>query len=172
MNLNVHPIVVHFPIALLTIYALMELVRFKKIAGQPYWFYVKATFVILGSLASVVAYETGKWAARAIRSDLSLRPILRLHETYASLTIVIFGVLAVAYFVAWMETTGYFKNWDFGLWKLAVWLKNLILQAPLAITLALLGLVVITITGALGGTLVYGPNIDPVVKLVNQILVK
>ena len=43
---------------------------------------------------------------------------------------------------------------------------NAVLQSPFLILMALAGLAAITITGALGGAVVYGPNIDPVVSAV------
>lgn len=41
-----------------------------------------------------------------------------------------------------------------------------VLRSPFLPFLALIGLIAITMTGALGGAIVYGPNVDPVVKFV------
>ena len=56
--MNLHPIFVHFPIALFTLYALLECARFKKLQEQTYYFYLKAFLVITGGLASSAAYIT------------------------------------------------------------------------------------------------------------------
>ena len=50
--MNIHPLLVHFPIALLTIYSLLELVPFKQIYRQSYWFYTKAIILIIGSIST------------------------------------------------------------------------------------------------------------------------
>ncbi|MFA4887422.1 MAG: hypothetical protein WC595_04365, partial [Candidatus Nanoarchaeia archaeon] len=46
----------------------------------------------------------------------------------------------------------------------------LIDKKALGIILSLIGLMLITITGALGGSIVYGTDTDPVVKLIYKIL--
>jgi len=50
-------------------------------------------------------------------------------------------------------------------------LKYFILFPPVAIVLALAGLVAITVTGGLGGAIVYGPDADPFFKLVYHFIV-
>src|ERR1051326_6600291 len=120
-NLNVHPIFVHFPVALLTIYCLLEFVRLRKVTSQPYWFYIKAMFVIIGSLATAAALITGDMAEDIVAgSDRALR--------------------------------------------------HFIIETRLVILLAFVGLAVVTITGSLGGAVAFGPNIDPVVHFIYQML--
>jgi uncharacterized membrane protein len=52
LNINVHPLLVHFPIALLVVYSLLEWVPLKKLANLSSWFYIKATFLFFGDLWS------------------------------------------------------------------------------------------------------------------------
>ncbi|KHO51327.1 MAG: hypothetical protein QT04_C0044G0036 [archaeon GW2011_AR11] len=59
MPLNIHPIFVHFPIALLSLYAVMVLIRFRKVMGLPYWSYAKAILAIAGTLGAFAALQTG-----------------------------------------------------------------------------------------------------------------
>ena len=63
--MNLHTFVVHFPVALLMIYSLCELVRFQKVLMWPSWFYIKAFFVIIGAGSSVVAFGFGEVAEHA-----------------------------------------------------------------------------------------------------------
>lgn len=51
MTTNIHPLLVHFPIALLTVYSLLEAVPLKRIQKLPYWFYVKAVLLITGTIS-------------------------------------------------------------------------------------------------------------------------
>ena len=175
MLMNIHPVFVHFPVALLSVYALMELVPFKKITGRPYWFYFKAVFVCVGGLGALAAWLTGKMAAQPIRHDAYLRPILRMHENFAQASIAVFGIIAASYLVLWLDRENFssvLKSPPLSrLWQ---WLKKLaqfFAETKLVILLAVAGLICITVTGALGGDLVYGQNVDPVVKLVHSILI-
>jgi hypothetical protein len=168
--MNFHPIIVHFPVALLSVYSVLELVRFKKVLEQTYWFYIKALFVIFGSLGTVAALLTGDIAAEAIRHDATLRPVVSMHENFADITTIIFGVLAVCYLISWVQRSG-ILHFEVGsvwekLWNLLLKIKHLVIETPLVIPLALAGLISVTITGSLGGFMVYGENLDPMIKFV------
>ena len=58
--MDLHPIIVHFPVALLTLYGIFELFSVRRIARKPYWFYVKAVLVIFGALGALAAWLTGE----------------------------------------------------------------------------------------------------------------
>src|ERR1051326_4143656 len=124
-NLNVHPIFVHFPVALLTIYCLLEFVRLRKVTSQPYWFYIKAMFVIIGSLATAAALITGDMAEDIVAgSDRALRHLIGVHSNWAVATTTIFGMLAFFYLIAWIEKQ--LPNFLLGnpVWKFLLTLKH------------------------------------------------
>ena len=162
--MNIHPIIIHFPIALLITYAVFELIRFRKVAGQPYWFYIKSLLVIFGTLGGYAALLTGDTARRLI-TDTSLRPLIRAHESWGQISVIIFSVLAAGYLVAWIKRSGStflqkippIKQ----LWPLIVWFQVLITETPLVWLLAAAGIVSLTVTGALGGSIIYGHTGDP-----------
>lgn len=135
-----HPILVHFPVALLTIYALLELIRFKKVISQPYWFYIKASFAILGSLGSLAAFLTGP------EGEGVLPPLVAMHERFATVTVLLFLIINISYLSAWLRPMRF---------------SAFVLRPYIIIPLALIGLVCITITGGLGGAIVYGTTFDP-----------
>lgn len=150
--MNIHPIFVHFPIALLVIYAVFELIRFKKISQQPYWFNIKAILLILGTVIGYATLQTGDMATELI-TDKSLRPLIHVHEFWAQLSILIFSALSAGYLIAWVKK---YRN----IWKPLVWLQSLVTETPLVSLLALAGLIALFITGALGGMIVYGHQSD------------
>jgi len=165
MITTIHPLVVHFPIALLTIYAVVELLRFKKINGQTYWFYLKAILVILGTIGALVARQTGEELVEAWRaSGASSSIVVNVHNNWSLIATWIFGVLAVAYLGAWLYREGVLKN------PVGQWCERLI-RSWLIPIIALIGLAAITITGALGGAIVYGSDVDPTVKFIYLLLV-
>lgn len=162
--MDFHPIIVHFPVALLTCYGLMELIRIKRALASAHWFYIKAAFLLVGSAASFAAYKTGEFAAGEGRSAL-----IATHARFAKFTIVVFGIMALVYLLKiispWIER------------KYSVFTKGLefaekIRVGWLGLLIALAGLMAITVTGALGGAIAYGPTIDPVVSAVYYLLIK
>jgi hypothetical protein len=80
--------------------------------------------------------------------------ILSRHAIFGQLTFITFFILGLIYFFAWR---GGKKSRAF-------------IEGPWSIVLAILGLIFITITGALGGGFVHGEKIDPMVTLVFRLL--
>ena len=157
--MDLHPIFVHFPIAFFILYGAMEIFKFPIFIRQTWWFYTKAVLVVAGSLGSVVALVTGNLAAEKFRGSARL-PLLETHETFAVATAVIFGFLAVCYLLVWIKKEKEFVIPWLGsnvVFKTVVW----IVGSPVSWILALVGLICVTITGGLGGMLVYGPSADP-----------
>jgi uncharacterized membrane protein len=178
--MNLHPIFVHFPVALLTIYALMELVRFKKVMTQPYWFYLKAVFLMLGGLGALAALYTGGMARSAVRQGdfvvavSNFRQVLAMHENFAHLSVAVFGILAASYLFLWLQRENFSvfaeKIKLGGLWKLLVKFAHFFVETRLVIFMALAGLICITITGGLGGVMVYGPTADPFFGMIYHLM--
>lgn len=162
--MNIHPIVVHFPIALLVIYGVCELIRFKIISEKPYWFYIKAFLSIVGILGAFVAYQAGEAIEHKFEAEYGA--VMRMHANFARISIVIFGILAVSYFVAWVNRV---KSPSWWLWKLATRIQLLVLETPIVILLAILGLATISITGALGASIAHGPDSDIFVNFIYQL---
>ncbi|MEJ0021885.1 MAG: DUF2231 domain-containing protein [Candidatus Doudnabacteria bacterium] len=139
--MNIHPIFVHFPIALLTTYAVLELLRFDFINRQPYWFYVKAVLVILGALSGYVTIVTGLMAESLIK-DQSSHTLISTHELWAITSIGIFSIIALVYLWSW-------------------WNSRFGMKSKLVLVLALAGILCLLITGALGGSIIFGHTTDP-----------
>jgi uncharacterized membrane protein len=163
MNYNLHPLIVHFPIALLMTYSVFELIRFKKISGQPYWFYLKAILVILGTLSALVAYQFGEIARELIPGGRG-NPLVSQHQNWAKISIIIYSIIVAGYSVQWLKQK--YKIWSF-LIKLQTWIT----ESPLILLLALAGLIALSITGALGGIIVYGVGVDPFADYITKLLI-
>lgn len=164
--MNIHPIFVHFPIAFLTLYAVSEFIRSKKVVTLPGWRYIKLLLLVVGLLGAFLALGTGDFGEKEF---ISARAIIRVHETFAQITTSIFSALVLYYLVfevnvrwgAQIASTVYMR-----LWNIIATIFNKVFSKQVIIALAFLGLITISITGALGGAIVYGPNADPVVHLV------
>lgn len=170
--MNLHPIFIHFPIAFLTIYSLMEMVRLKKIIALPYWFYVKAICIILGTASAYVTLLSGQLIEEMFEEANGL---VEVHSVMAKATTFLFTIIAFLYILSWVQK----GNFSFTkklrnnlLWIYLLKLQEFILKTQLIIILAFTGLLLITITGALGGIITFGPNTDPLTKFIYEILIK
>ena len=170
MALNIHPFIVHMPIGLLSLYTLLEVISIKKLQSLPYWFFVKAILVIFGSLGTYAAIFTGSLAAAESETLL-----VEVHSDFAFFTTVVYTILAVAYLLTWFKdkVSSILENTKFEkVWILVDSVRGFIMRRPVLFPLSIIGFVFISITGALGGAMVYGPDIDPVVKIIHDLFVK
>lgn len=167
--MNIHPIFVHFPIALLTLYSLFELFRFKKLNNET-WTWVKTILLVLGTLGAFAALATGD-QAKVFHRDV--RRLVSTHEFYAQLTTLIYSGLSVNYLV--LTLNGLLSGRQVippfeRLWKLILDIRQGIFRPWVLIVFSLLGLAALLITGALGGLIAYGTTADPITKfLVNLV---
>lgn len=161
-----HPFIVHFPIALLTLYAICELVRFKNVTTQHFWFHIKAFLVITGVSASILAIGTGEMVADMFKEIPEKNAIVPIHAILAEITSSIFILLAISYVVLWIERDAIDASTENLSWfkksisRLTPVAKKII-ETPISIVLAFTGIIGVTITGALGGAMVHGIDSDP-----------
>lgn len=140
-GMDLHPLVIHFPIAFLTIYAVFELIRFRRVIDEPHWLYVKKVLIIIGWAGSIVAALTGlnaaNWTVQGQR-------IFVMHEIFAITTIALSTISTIFY------------------------LKNK--QHKILVLIAVLILITITITGGLGGAMTRGTHFDPLMAPIFKLL--
>lgn len=171
--MNIHPFFVHFPIALLAVYSLLELGTyfFSSVRRQAWVFPVKAFLLFAGVLAALVALATGGIAEDLIEGT-TRSYILEVHSPFAGATTLLYVILAAAYLVRIFDMKGWGARiasmnrvfaWSWNI-KRRFW--NFFLGSWLLPLFAFLALIGITITGALGAAIVYGPDIDPAVSFV------
>ena len=167
--MNIHPIFVHFPIALMTIYAVLELIRHKRVINTLYFFYIKATLVILGTLTALLSLSTGEIAEDLLTKNY--KPLIDMHANFASFSTNIFGIIAILYLISWINRSEFNQKISDSFigkyWTMSVNFSNYILsKSYIIIPLSIIGLISITITGSLGGAIVYGPEVDPIVSFI------
>ena len=166
--MNIHPLLVHFPIAFLVGYAGLEIISFvpriKMVVAVDH---IKAFLVIVGTVFAFVTLSTGETAQHAMgRVDTTTRSLIEKHSTFANISCYIFLVIALFYLLKiFRETPIYQKLPAWARSGKEVYYKIFNHQWLLAI-LAIVGLTTITITGGLGGAIVYGANVDPIVNFI------
>ena len=163
---DLHPLVVHFPIALLTLYAVLECLRFHAVTSRVELFYTKAILAVTGTLGGLVAAQFGEIAQNAYLGSDTMK-IIELHSAFADITNIVGGVISILYIAAWISRSGTRLKYK----KFFHWCERAT-DSGWMIPLALLALATISTTGALGGSIVYGPNADPFVQLIYKIFLQ
>ena len=143
----IHPLFVHFPIALLLIGALVLIVRrtnlFPDYTAQLH--FTALLMLTLGTLGAWAAVITGEMAYKVVGRTLCDPRVVHTHETFAKLTAFLFTALTILEFANSKYKKGYC-------------LKKPNLRKALgilSIVIALSGIATISYVGHLGGKLVY-----------------
>lgn len=168
--MNIHPLFVHFPIALLTIYSIVELLNGFSFWKKQQWILpIKQFLLFVGVGSAFVTLQTGELAEHAL-NDKSLESLVETHAFFASASTYIFLALALIYFFRFMSTAVWFES------RVPIFLKRIVTlytkmfdHRVIILFGAVLGLLSIVITGALGGAIVYGPTVDPIVNIVYRL---
>lgn len=169
--MNLHPILIHFPIALLTVYAVLEVGRVPAMTRKSWWFPVKSALLIIGSAASVPTYVSGWLLERDVAAAGEVPKQLAIHGDFALYTVLCFGLLALAHLVYTLRATPAFARLPHALGTGLLRGATAILKPAVSIPLAILGLLLVTATGALGGAMIYGPDTDPVARVLYDLLI-
>lgn len=156
--MNIHPLFVHFPIALLFLWSLCELVPVSRWLPQIHWQSVRSFLIVVGTLGAYVTFLTGGLAEELVGESR----LIEFHSTFAGITLVIYSVFLLEFILGigrpLLERFSVVKYTDLFL----ALLHNKIFR----ITLVLAGFVCLMITGALGGAIVYGSGGDPFTDLI------
>lgn len=168
--MDLHPIFVHFPIALITLFALFEIIPLEKKFGKTF-FVTKFAFLFFGVLMSIPAYMTGGIAEELVEHG-PLHDVVELHGFFAGATIVVAIALTLLYLVRFGVEH---KDMLVGRFVAKYVPETVLIKlAPLAgkgvrVFLAIVLLILVTVTGALGGSMVYGPGVDPIAQVLYKI---
>ncbi len=154
-ELNIHPAFVHFPIAFLTLYTACEVCRISALTRQQWYTPVKAVLLFAGVITGALfTIPTGKLAEGAFEGT-STAQLVELHEQFAFSSIILYALLATLYILQMRSPT-----------FMAAY------RTPVLVIGSILGFLFLTTTGALGGAIVYGPDIDPAVSFIYHLFFK
>jgi uncharacterized membrane protein len=91
---NLHPLVIHFPIALLVVAVMADVV--DNVVGRPPWLATAGTALYtLGAVAAVIACVSGQQAADTVLLSGMAHSIVAAHRLWAFATTFYFGVLVM-----------------------------------------------------------------------------
>ena len=91
---SLHPVTVHFPIALIFSVLLIETMALAW--NRPHWHRISLWNLLLGALGAVAAVVTGRQAMTAAKHSPEIHRVMNLHERLGYFVLV--SVLSVALF--------------------------------------------------------------------------
>jgi uncharacterized membrane protein len=157
MTYDIHPLIVHFPIALLCIYSVIQILPVQKWIPTIAWKQVSTLLLILGYAGALAASSSGEVAEHLSNPN---HDVLELHETFAGLVEVFYGILVGSTVVQWL-CGRYLKLLEYKVVSIVLMISNFVESRPVSIMLSLLGLIALVLTGVFGGVMVYGTSADP-----------
>lgn len=93
----IHPLIVHFPIALLLIAPIFVIMGLAARKTSTPFFLSALVLMVCGTVAAFIAVETGEAAGElAIRTG-GVGPVLERHEDLAETTLTIFTILTIVF---------------------------------------------------------------------------
>jgi uncharacterized membrane protein len=91
---NIHPLIIHFPIAIILLAVLMDFLNL--FLPDKWWNDLKTTILYgIGAIAAIAAYYTGTWAADSVFLPSEAQSVLNNHADWAFWTVWFFGIYAV-----------------------------------------------------------------------------
>lgn len=162
MTYNIHPIFVHFPIALLTIYSLIRVIPVARWMPQVKWRDIERVLLAIGVLGAFAGLATGETAEHLTHPNHQL---VEMHALFASLSTWLYGALLTGEAVAIYNVRSWAIRFPF-VTNITRLLERILCNETLSILIAFVALISIGITGLLGGVMVYGISADPLATVV------
>jgi len=167
MAYNIHPIFVHFPIAFLLLYSIIKIVPFKKWLPTMSWKDIERVLLLVGVVGAYIASSTGEIAEQLVRPSHQL---LETHALFAGITTWLYGALLLGELLVLLTPFLSRKFTTPKIIALLISIQMFLTHRTVAVALALLGLVALSVTGLLGGVMVYGTSADPLAGIVLKLL--
>ncbi len=119
---NLHPLFVHFPIALLSVSAFLHLAT-KAMQGKPYYAHPCAilahTTLWLAALTALPAVLFGWQAFNSVNHDDAGHTVMLTHRAWALATFAVIAVVAA--WDVWRNKVDIAPKWSFSLAVLVAW---------------------------------------------------
>lgn len=166
MPYNLHPIFVHFPIALLFIYSIIKILPLRTWAPRASWRDIERALLIFGVLGAFAALMTGEVAEHLVRPQ---RDLVEAHSTFAATATWLYVLLLVGEIAGFLNVRLNPEKYKAVL-KISNFLERIICYPIVSRIIVIIALTAIFITGLLGGVMVYGLKADPMAGFVLNML--
>lgn len=144
---ELHPLIVHFPIALLLIVPLFIFIGIIYKKYDRCCFLCAFILMLLGTISSIFAVATGEASAQLIDKTPEVQKVITLHWQLAEITRTLFIVLTIIYAIILFAPQKFLKK--------PLERKQIVIINIIFLIVLLAGCVLLSYTGHLGGELVH-----------------
>lgn len=172
MSYDLHPILVHFPIAILAVYSLIKVLPWGRWFPKVAWHDIERALLVFGLLGAFAALGTGENAEHLTKPNHNL---VEWHSFFAGFTTWLYAALLVGeaahivnsrFSAALSVARGFFAVVSKG----SRLLDKIFTHSFFSRFIALVAFVTLLVTGLLGGVMVYGTTADPLAPFVLKLL--
>lgn len=167
MTYNIHPIFVHFPIAFLIIYSAIKILPVERWITSVSWRPIQRLLLVVGVIGAFVSNSTGEMAEDLVNASHDL---VEMHAFFAGASTWIYGILLAGEILFFVNSYLVRKNIYTSIHSFLKSIEIIITQKTFSKILAFVGLIAISLTGLLGGVIVYGVSADPIAPFVLRLL--
>lgn len=167
MTYNIHPLFVHFPIALLLLYSAVKILPMQKWFPKGNWKTTEILLLVTGLIGAFIANSTGELAEELVRPNGQL---VEMHAFFAAATTWMYGIILAGEVLRFINSRYTAKLNSPVILKIATGAESILTNTLLTKLLAFVGLITISVTGLLGGVMVYGVSADPIAPMVLKLL--
>ena len=166
MQYNLHPLFVHFPIALLVVYSCLKIIPFERWFPHVALKDIQRVLLFFGLLGAGAALFTGETAERLTQPNVG---IVSMHSLCATIATSIYGALFFG------ELCVLFHQYIIRIispsyTRIISWIECILTTSIFSRILALCGFIALAIVGVLGGVMVYGLSADPLAPFILSLL--
>ncbi|MEI8062348.1 MAG: DUF2231 domain-containing protein [bacterium] len=168
MTYNLHPIFVHFPIALLFLYSVIKILPLKTWFPKIAWRDIERALLFFGVLGAFAALATGDTAENLVHPN---RQLVNAHSNFAAVATWLYGALLFGEIAAFLNVFYGTQNKKYKFISTTlVFIEKVLCNRIFSTVIAFIALVMISITGLLGGVIAYGVTADPFSSVVLKLL--
>lgn len=167
MSYNIHPLFVHFPIALLFIYSIIKILPLRKWFPRIAWKDIEILLLFVGVAGALIADSTGETAKHISHPN---RQLVSNHSFFAATSSWIYGALLTGEFLVIAIPIAFARLQLPKIKAFFIFIQKILTNNVFSKILAFAGLIAISITGLLGGVIVYGTTADPLADVVLKLL--
>lgn len=145
----------------------MRILPAEKWLPRISWKALRLILITFGEIAALIAQTTGETAEHLGQHN---RQILEMHSLLAQVSVVIYAILLTGELLFFLNHYLSAKIKYKPLLKFLEIIEKIFSDKTLAIILSTAGLITISLTGLLGGVMVYGVSADPLAPIILKFL--